>query len=125
VIKTIIIADDSATARMIIKRCFEIAGCAEATFLDAGDGEQALELAKTNQPDLLITDLNMPKMDGRSLLIHLKASPMLHGLPVIVITSANNEAKENELRGLGALAVLSKPITPPEVAKLLETIGTM
>ncbi len=121
--QTIIVADDSVTARMIIKRCLEIAGLSEATFLDARDGTEALELAKNNQVDLLVTDLNMPKMDGLSLLKHIKASPRLSHLPVLVISSVSNPAKAVELLGLGASAILGKPVSPAEVAEALENLS--
>lgn len=122
-IHNIIVADDSATARMIIKRCLEIAGCSEANFLDAKNGVEALELAKNNKVDLLVTDLNMPQMDGRSLLKHMKSSPSLNNLPVLVITSANNDVRSAELMSLGAFAVLNKPISPQEMAKAIEPIA--
>ena len=123
--KTIIIADDSATARMIIRRCLEIAGLQDVRFLDARDGAEALELARGNQVDLIITDLNMPKMDGLTLLRHIKASPRLSTLPVLVITSASNKAKDAGLSDLGASAVLSKPISPEEIAEVLEDLKTL
>ncbi len=122
-IQNIIVADDSATARMIIKRCLEIAGCSDAKFLDAKNGAEALELAKNNKVDLLVTDLNMPQMDGRSLLMHMKATPSLTNLPILVITSANNDVRSAELKGLGAFAVLNKPISPQEMAKALEPLS--
>lgn len=118
--QTIIVADDSATARMIIKRCLEIAGFGEAQILEARDGTEALELVKKNAVDLLVTDLNMPKMDGRSLLKHIKSSPRLSDLPVLVITSAKNPAKEQELLNMGAFAILGKPVSPANVAEALE-----
>lgn len=121
-IKKIIIADDSATARMIIKRCLEIAGFFDVQMIEANDGQEALSLAKENQPDLLITDLNMPNMDGRTLLKHVKASPRLNSMPVLVISSASNEAMEKELVELGAFAVVNKPITPTSVSEALQNI---
>ena len=123
-VHTIIIADDSSTARMIIKRCLEIAGFGESQMLEARDGTEALELAKKNSVDLLVTDLNMPKMDGRSLLKHVKSSPRLSDLPVLVITSANNQAKEEELKNMGAFAILGKPVSPAKVAEALEKLKT-
>ncbi len=121
-IKKIIIADDSATARMIIKRCLEIAGFFDVQMIEANDGQEALSLAQENQPDLLITDLNMPNMDGRTLLKHVKASPRLNSMPVLVISSASNEAMEKELVELGAFAVVNKPITPISVSEALQNI---
>ena len=111
--KRIIIADDSATARMFIKRCLEIIGLGEAEFVEADDGKAALNAAKEKVPDLLLTDLNMPIMDGETLLKWVKASPKLCEVPVIIITSAGNPAKEDQLLKLGARKVLNKPISPP------------
>jgi len=111
--KRIIIADDSATARMFIKRCLEIIGLGEAEFIEAENGKAALNVAKQQVPDLLLTDLNMPVMDGETLLKWVKASPKLCEVPVIVITSAGNPAKEAQLLELGARQVINKPISPP------------
>lgn len=122
-VNSIIIADDSATARMIIIRCLQIAGANSAEFLEARDGGQALEMAKLKCPDLLVTDLNMPNMDGRSLLKHIKTSPKLAALPVLVISSACNDAKKDELRDLGAFEVLCKPVTPANLVKVLENLS--
>ncbi|XPV76877.1 MAG: response regulator [Desulfovibrio sp.] len=115
----IIIADDSATARMVIKRCLEIAGCWDAEFLEAENGAQALELALAQNPDLLVTDLTMPEMDGTSLLAAVSSDDSIAHIPVLVITSANNPAKEAELKAKGAFAVLEKPVQPAALADLL------
>ncbi len=118
--RTIIVTDDSATARLMVKRCLEIAGCEGATFYEACDGKEALQLAKEHQADLLVTDLNMPEMDGISLLKRVKASPRLTDLPVLVISSLSNAAREIELLELGAFAVLSKPVTPTNLVDILQ-----
>jgi two-component system chemotaxis response regulator CheY len=111
--KRIIIADDSATARMFIKRCLQIIGLGDAEFVEAEDGKQALEAAKEQPADLLLTDLNMPVMDGQTLVKWVKASPKLCNMPIVVITSAGNPAKEAQLLELGAYRVLNKPVSPP------------
>ncbi|MCZ6820074.1 MAG: response regulator [Calditrichaeota bacterium] len=105
-IQNVVIADDSSTARMIIRRCLEIAGCMDANFIEVADGEQALKVVKESEVDLLVTDLNMPNMDGRTLLKHVKASPRLTNLPIVVVSSASNEAVRDELMSQGALAVV-------------------
>ncbi len=117
--KRIIIADDSATARMFIKRCLDIIGLSEAEYVEAEHGKEALAAAKEKLPDLLLTDLNMPVMDGETLLKWVKASPKLCDLPVIVITSAGNPAKEAQLLKLGARQVLNKPVSPPVMMQAL------
>ncbi len=121
-IQTIIIADDSSAARMVTRRCLEIAGYGEARLLDARDGCEALQLLHEHQPDLLITDLNMPQMDGAALLKKVKASPRFHELPVLVISSMSNPVREEELCSLGAFAVLCKPVSPASLSKVLQSL---
>ncbi len=111
--KRIIIADDSATARMFIKRCLQIIGLADAEIIEVENGKEALEAAKAQKADLLLTDLNMPVMDGETLVKWIKASPKLCDMPVVVITSAGNPAKETQLLELGAHRVINKPVSPP------------
>lgn len=120
--KRIIIADDSATARMVIRRCLEIAGFKDAEFIEAGNGLEVLEKLEEVEPDLLVTDLTMPTMDGTELVRRLKQQDKYQDLPVLVISSAKNEAKEQELKGMGAFAVLSKPVSPAMLAQVLAPI---
>lgn len=118
--KRIVIADDSATARMFIKRCLDIIGLGDAEVIEAEHGKEALAAAKAEPTDLLLTDLNMPVMDGETLLKWVKASPKLMDMPVVIITSAGNPAKEKELLELGALRVINKPVAPPMLMDALE-----
>ncbi|OQY19110.1 MAG: response regulator [Desulfobacteraceae bacterium 4572_35.1] len=117
--KKIVIADDSGTARMMIKRCLEIIGLTETEFLEAENGKEALTLVKQQPVDLLISDLNMPVMDGETLLKWVKASPKLIDLPVLIITSAGNQAKSDQLVNMGAFAVANKPINPAILSNIL------
>ena len=117
--KRIIIADDSTTARMFIKRCLQIIGLGDAEIIEAEHGKEALTAAKAQPVDLLLTDLNMPVMDGETLVKWVKASPKLCDLPVVVITSAGNPAKEAQLLELGAHRVLNKPVSPPVMMEAL------
>ena len=117
--KKIIIADDSGTARMFIKRCLQIIGLGDAEIREAVDGREAYEQAKDDPPHLLITDLNMPNMDGEGLLKRVKASPKLCTIPVLVVTSAGNPAREEVLIGMGALRVLHKPVSPAVMVEAL------
>ncbi|MFC1591732.1 response regulator [Thermodesulfobacteriota bacterium] len=119
---TILIVDDSRTARMFIKRCLEIAVSQDAEFLEAANGKEALGILKAQPADLVVSDLNMPVMDGDMLVKFMKASPKLNEIPIMIITSAGNPAKETELLALGAFAVLSKPVSP---ATITETLGSL
>jgi len=120
----IMIADDSGTARMFIKQCLEITVEEEVEFLEAENGKQALEQLKTEGVDLLITDLNMPVLDGRELIRRIVASPKLNGTPIMVITSSGNQARKEELLSMGAGAVLRKPINPMTIAEGLAAVAT-
>ncbi len=105
---------------MFIRRCFQITCIDETDFHEAADGVEALALLqRVTDIDLLVTDLNMPNMDGDILLKKVKDDPALSGLPVVVITSAGNPAKEAELLALGALAVFNKPVSPATLSNKL------
>jgi two-component system chemotaxis response regulator CheY len=115
----IVIADDSRTARFLIRQYLEMAGFFQADFIEVESGREALDHLKENAVDLVITDYKMPEMDGLDLLRRVKASPKLHDLPVLVITSFANQAKIDELLENGAFAVLQKPLS---LSKLHETV---
>jgi len=122
--KTILLVDDSSTARMFIRRCLEIAGCQGAEFIEAGNGKEALSILKKKPADFVFADLNMPVLDGKGLLKWIKSSPRLNDTPVVIISSACNPATEMELLSMGAFAVLGKPISPPQlIASLGKLIG--
>jgi two-component system chemotaxis response regulator CheY len=120
--KKVVVADDSKTARMFIVKCLEIAGARDAEFVEVKDGLEAYEFVSNNECDLLVTDLNMPKMNGKELLEKLSDREKLDGLSCIVITSASNEARDKELLDLGADAVLPKPISPMAVSEIIEEL---
>jgi two-component system chemotaxis response regulator CheY len=113
--KKIIIADDSALARMFTKRCIDVAGITDVEYIEAENGKEALDRMKEILPDLLISDLNMPEMNGVELVRRVNASPKLSGTPIIIITSAGNSEQREELMSLGVKTILTKPITPPDI----------
>jgi len=121
--KNIVIADDSALARMFIRRCLEIAGLGDANFYEASDGNEAIQKMKEVTADLLVTDLTMPNMNGIELMRKVSASPRLSGMPVLVVTSAGNEEQRKELLELGVTRILSKPISPPMLVEAISAIA--
>ncbi len=116
-IDTIMIVDDSAMARLIMKQCLEIAGFRDKKFVEAINGKDALDKLNKEKIDLVLTDLNMPVMEGNALLDNIKTSPALKDIPVIIITSNSNSAKEAALKAKGAFAVINKPISPALIHK--------
>lgn len=111
-VKRILIVDDSVTARMMIRRCLEFVGFSEADFFEAGNGREALKLLRAEPVDIVLTDINMPEMDGMMLVRRLKSSPRLHDIPVIVISSVATDEEEADLLSRGVSAVIRKPLSP-------------
>jgi CheY-like chemotaxis protein len=113
--RTILIVDDSETSRMIIRKCFVMTGDEDSRFLEAEDGIRALSLLSNTEVDLVVTDLNMPRMDGVTLLRKLRKGERTRTLPVVVISSMGNDHLDQELHGLDVTAIIRKPLTPAKV----------
>jgi CheY-like chemotaxis protein len=118
--KEVLIVDDSATSRMIIKRCFDIAGFHDVTYHEAEDGLKAITFLEENDVDLVLTDLKMPKMDGNTFLKKMRKKEKTKDVPVIVISSMGNDVLESQLIDSGVMAIIRKPLSP---AKILEVFG--
>ena len=121
-VQTILVVDDSGTARMIIKQCLAIIGLKDKKFLEAAHGRDAVEILKQNRVDMVLTDLNMPVMDGEALLREIKGATAWKKIPVVVITSTSNDSREKVLLEAGAEAVVSKPVNPAALHTAWKTI---
>ena len=115
----ILIVDDSATSRMIIKRCFEIAGYTDCQYDEAGDGLEAASYLMNHKVDLILSDLRMPKMDGNAFIRKLKVRDATKDIPIVVISSMGNGISESQLLEAGVKAVIRKPISPEKVLNAL------
>ncbi len=80
--------------------------------IQAGDGRQALELMRRRAPDLLITDLSLPGLDGFELMAHMRLEPALTATPVICLSGYSGDAHERRARDAGCDLVLQKPCLP-------------
>ena len=92
------------------------AGITDAEITEAEHGRDALEQLNAAPVDLVLTDLNMPEMDGETLIRHVKASPKLTGIPIIVISSAAHEGNVEKLKSHAAAAVINKPMSPTAIS---------
>ncbi len=117
--RRILIVDDSSTSRMITRRCFEIAASDSLTFHEACDGAQALSMLHEHEVDLIVTDINMPKMDGMTFVWKVKMNPRLESTPILVLSSMKNERMQSGLVGLGIAGFIQKPISPAKLADLV------
>jgi two-component system, chemotaxis family, chemotaxis protein CheY len=118
--KKILIVDDSTTSRMIIKRCFQFAGYQETEYFEAQDALQAIAFLQNDEVDLVVTDLQMPKMDGNTFIKKLRLNEKTNKLPVVVISSIGNDHIEKELIDIGVQAVIRKPVSPAKIAAYME-----
>lgn len=116
----ILIVDDSETSRMIIKKCLMMTGHEGAHFSEAEDGIMALTILSENTIDLVVTDLNMPRMDGVTLVKKLRKSEKMASLPVLVISSLGNDVLEAELVSLGVKGIIRKPLTPNKISEIFQ-----
>jgi two-component system, chemotaxis family, chemotaxis protein CheY len=115
----VMIVDDSAAIRKILKRVLDQAGVALGVVVDAGDGVEALEKLKQQPVSLILSDINMPNMDGIQLLTELKANSASKHIPVIMITTEGGEAKVMEAVQLGAAGYVRKPFTSQQIKEKL------
>jgi two-component system chemotaxis response regulator CheY len=118
----VLVVDDSAAIRKILNRVLRQTGMAIGTVHEAGDGQEALDLLRAHKIDLVLTDINMPKMDGLQLLGAMKASPQWNGIPVMMITTEGGETKVGEAVRLGAAGYVRKPFTADQIKEKLAGI---
>ena len=109
------VVDDDANIRAVLKYRFEKENYAIRI---ATNGIEALAQVGDRQPDLVILDLMMPKMDGLEFLSHLRANPKTQGIPVIVLTALGHSPQFERARELGAAGLMEKPFSPRELVEM-------
>ncbi len=120
----VLIVDDSNSMRAVIKKIISISGFKIDQCVEAGNGKEALEALTDNWVDVIVSDINMPEMNGFELLKSLKEDDLLKNIPVILITTESSEERMQDAFNLGAKGFIKKPFTPEEVKKILyEVIG--
>ena len=91
-------------------------------FVEARDGKQGLEQARLHRPALVISDVRMPGMDGFELCAAIRADKDLHGTPIVLLTSLNDDASRRKGRLVGASAFLTKPVSVDELRRTVSEI---
>ena len=119
--ENVLVVDDEHGMRMLhtryIKRVLP-----DANVLHASDGAGALQLAREFNPKVIISDNDMPDINGEELVRNLKSDPTTANIPIIIITGQDSDANREALKQYGATAVLTKPITPEQIAEILNNI---
>ena len=111
--KTILIVDDSTSLRVVVKIALVRAGY---EVLEAGDGVEGLAaLDKAGKVNLIVSDVNMPNMDGITFVTQVKQHPRHKFTPVIMLTTEGQDGKKEQGRAAGAKAWIVKPFNPPQL----------
>ncbi len=115
----VLIVDDSAAIRKILQRVLRQTDVPLGEILEAGDGVEALDLMKSQEVGLVLTDVNMPNMDGLQLLAEIKSRETLKSVPVVMITTEGSQNKVMEALTLGAAGYVRKPFTADQIKEKL------
>ncbi|QDT73134.1 protein kinase domain-containing protein [Lacipirellula limnantheis] len=116
----VLIADDSSTARIHVRTVLQ--GLGFTQFLKVPDGAHAIAIAARESCDLIVTDYNMPLMDGRALVSYLKQNPATSSIPVMMVTTETDPRVLDPVRQLGVVAIFEKAFPSSEVGPILDSL---
>lgn len=120
----VLIVDDSPAMRVFVRRVLNVSGFDLAECFEASNGREALALLRTEWVDAILTDINMPDMDGEEFLRQLAADELLKSIPAFVISTDATQQRIGQVLTLGARGYLAKPFLPEELRGELErTLG--
>jgi two-component system chemotaxis response regulator CheY len=108
----IMTVDDSASMRQMVKATLQSAGY---RVVEATDGQEALDYARDNVVDLVITDVNMPRMDGITLVSEVRTLPSYRLTPLLLLTTESSQEKKMEGKRAGATGWIVKPFNPDQL----------
>ncbi|HYW47323.1 MAG TPA: response regulator [Bryobacteraceae bacterium] len=118
----VLIVDDSPAMRALVRRIIQVSGFELSVCFEAGGGQEALDLLRREWVDAILTDVNMPGLDGEEFLRRLHADDLLRSIPVVVISTDATRNRMIRLLSLGARAYITKPFLPETLRERLEAI---
>lgn len=118
----ILIVDDSTPMRAVIKKIIRASGFDVGAFFEAANGSEALARLDENWLDLVLTDYNMPDMDGLALLKKMKADDCIKTIPVVVVTTEGSHSRIDDFMAYGAAAYIKKPFAPEAIRQTLNNL---
>lgn len=118
----VLIVDDSAAMRAVIRKIIVMSGFSMAQGFEAANGREALEKLKNNWVDVIISDINMPEMNGLEMLKRLHEDSLYREIPVIVVSTEGSAERIDEALRLGAKAFVKKPFQPEEIRNVLHEV---
>ena len=117
--KNILSVDDSASIRQMVKLTLSGAGY---NVLEAADGAQGLAEARRKAVDVIVTDLNMPVMDGLTFIREVRNLPAYVGVPILMLTTESDAAKKSQAKAAGATGWITKPFQPQQLLDTLKKV---
>ena len=116
----VLIVDDSPAMRAFVRRVICLSGVDVADFFETGNGREALALLANQWVDVILTDINMPEIDGEQFLERLQSEELLRSIPTVVISTDATSHRVERLRQLGACGYIAKPFLPENLREVLE-----
>jgi two-component system chemotaxis response regulator CheY len=121
-VKTVLIVEDSATTRALIRAIVDELD--DFDIVEVSSGFEALKMLPQQEYDLIITDINMPDVNGLELIAFVKSNPRFTNLPVVIVSTESSEEDRKRGMALGADAYVTKPFTSAELQAIIKkTIG--
>jgi two-component system chemotaxis response regulator CheY len=117
--KTVLCVDDSASIRQMVGFTLKSAGY---EVIEAVDGMDGLDKAKARSVNLVLTDQNMPRMDGLTLIKNLRGLPQYKSVPILMLTTESSEAMKAQGRAAGATGWLVKPFDPQKLIEVVKKV---
>jgi two-component system chemotaxis response regulator CheY len=122
---TVLIVDDSSVMRKIVERALRQAGLDLTRVIEAGSGREGLTALGKERVNLIVSDINMPVMDGLEFVRQIHSQSLAPGVPVVMITTESGEELVREALAAGARGYIRKPFTPDQVReRVLPLLGS-
>jgi two-component system chemotaxis response regulator CheY len=119
---TVLIVDDSPAMRSFVKRVLDLSGFETGAYFEAENGRAALEVLNKEWIDVILTDINMPVMNGHEFVQALSTDEAFSSIPVLVVSTDRTEDRVREMIALGAKGYVKKPFHPEELKEELERV---
>jgi two-component system, chemotaxis family, chemotaxis protein CheY len=123
----VMIVDDSPAMRTFIRRILDLSGVDVDHCIEANDGQEALELLQSESVNIVLTDINMPRLNGEELMRRIAADARLSQIPAIVVSTDRTESRLQQMLALGARGYITKPFSPEvlkdEIERVLEIMA--
>jgi len=118
----VLIVDDSLSMRSVIKKTIKVSGFKVGEYFEAADGKEALKILADAWVDLVLTDINMPNMNGLELIAKMHADQIFKSIPVVMVTTEGSEKSIQKSMEMGAKGYIKKPFQPEDIKRVLNSI---